>query len=289
MSEPLIRDVADTAFMIAAHRAIETRRSDALFRDPLADRLAGEHGHRIARGLHAMSAMTGWTVAIRTYIIDNYILRAVEQGADTVLNLGAGLDTRPYRLTLPESLQWIEVDYPGVIGLKDRELAQETPACRLQRVSLDLADRAARRRFFDELETRARNVVVLTEGVVVYLDEQEVATLADDLRAHACCRRWIVDYFSPRLQKYRDRPAIRHSMRNAPWRFRPADYFEFFAAHGWRPRETRSIPAEAQKLNRPPPLPALLRGWIWLAWLLAPQSKRDALEKTAGYVLFEPA
>ena len=47
---------------------------------------------------------------VRTAVIDELILREVELGCDVVLNLGAGLDTRPQRLPLPESLRWIEVD-----------------------------------------------------------------------------------------------------------------------------------------------------------------------------------
>ncbi len=39
-----IEDVSDTAFMVAIYRAIETKRADALFRDPLAAKLAGSHG-----------------------------------------------------------------------------------------------------------------------------------------------------------------------------------------------------------------------------------------------------
>ena len=81
--------------------------ADALFRDPLAGVLAGDHGRLIA-GTMPQPAMTTWAVVIRTCIIDDFIREAIAQGADTILNLGAGLDTRPYRMELPASLAWIE-------------------------------------------------------------------------------------------------------------------------------------------------------------------------------------
>ncbi|MFC3961483.1 hypothetical protein [Nocardia jiangsuensis] len=44
MTEPLIEAVSDTARWIAAVRAGETKRSDALFTDPPAEELAGRRG-----------------------------------------------------------------------------------------------------------------------------------------------------------------------------------------------------------------------------------------------------
>ena len=51
MAESLIRGVSDTAFMVAAWRAAESARPDALFNDPFAARLAGEHGRAIVASL----------------------------------------------------------------------------------------------------------------------------------------------------------------------------------------------------------------------------------------------
>ncbi len=79
MPEPLIQNVSDTAFWIAHLRAIETARADALFRDPLAGRLAGERGREIAASM-PLSCMIAWTVAIRTCIIDRYIDFAIGAG-----------------------------------------------------------------------------------------------------------------------------------------------------------------------------------------------------------------
>ena len=78
---------------------MESARSDALFHDPLAGGLAGERGLRIAR-----SRPDGaWVVAIRTVLIDAFLRSAIVSGIDTVINLGAGLDTRPYRMDLPSA------------------------------------------------------------------------------------------------------------------------------------------------------------------------------------------
>jgi hypothetical protein len=49
--EPLVRNISDTALLAAIYRARETKRSDAVFRDPFARRLAGERGDQIAKSM----------------------------------------------------------------------------------------------------------------------------------------------------------------------------------------------------------------------------------------------
>ena len=49
-----------------------------------------------------------WMTVVRTVVIDRYLQEAIARGVDTVVNLGACLDTRPYRMTLPASLSWVE-------------------------------------------------------------------------------------------------------------------------------------------------------------------------------------
>jgi methyltransferase (TIGR00027 family) len=288
MSESPIDDVSDTAFWIAHHRAVESARADALFRDPFAARLAGERGQQIARAMpHAR--VIGWSVALRTRIIDEFIGTSVDAGVDAVLNLGAGLDARPYRMDLPTSLLWVEADYPRIIEYKESRLAGERPRCRLERAKVDLADAAARRALLAAVNARAKRLLVLTEGVVPYLSAEEAGVLADDLRGLDRAARWVVDYFSPAMMKYRERLGMGRAMRNAPFKFKPADPFAFFAAHGWRLREIRYFADEADRLGHPRPMPLPMQLGLKLLALLAPKERLDALRKFAGYMILEPA
>jgi methyltransferase (TIGR00027 family) len=288
MAEPLIRHVSDTAYLVAHHRAVESARRDALFADPLAARLAGARGRAIAEAAPA-SAMTAWSVALRTVIIDEFIRQAIANGADTIVNLGAGLDTRPYRLALPPSLTWVEVDYPDVIAFKEVELAGETPRCRLERIGLDLADGPARRQLLARLDGRATRVQVLTEGVVPYLDVGQVAELADDLRGLAHVDSWIVDYISPQAMAYGKRMGRDRYMRQAPFKFAPPDWAGFFAEHGWRQREIRYLAIEGAHRGRRAPLPWRIRLIMKLLRPFTPAQKRQGFARFSGYVVLAPA
>ena len=89
-----VSHVSDTALWVAVHRAMESRRKDALFRDPYAERLAGERGRQIVGRLDPGNG-AAWSIITRTAVLDELILGAIRDGADTVLNLAAGLDTVP--------------------------------------------------------------------------------------------------------------------------------------------------------------------------------------------------
>jgi len=231
--------------------------------------------------------MTSWFIVIRTCIIDDYIRFAIAHGADTVLNLGAGLDTRPYRMDLPKSLVWVEADYPDVIEFKEERLLGEKPGCRLERVKLDLANLPERRQIFANINARAEKMFVLTEGVIPYLSVEDVASLADDLKTldRACC--WVVDYFSPRVLKYRHRME-RKEMKNAPFKFKPEDWFGFFREHGWHCQEIRYLAEEADRLHRPIQLPLYAKVILGIRGLFASKDVRAAYKKFAGYAMLEP-
>jgi methyltransferase (TIGR00027 family) len=231
--------------------------------------------------------MTGWMVAIRTYIIDTYIRAVIAEDANLILNLGAGLDTRPYRMDLPKPLVWIEADYPDLIASKDKQLSGETPRCQLERAKIDLANLSERRRVFASVNARASKMLVLTEGVVPYLSVEDVGSLADDLGALDHLRYWIVDYFSPQIAKYRRR-LMRGKMQNAPFKFEPGDRFGFFEEHGWRCKEIRYVAEEAQRLRRPIPWPLPLKLFARIRRLFASPAERAAFERFAGYALLEP-
>lgn len=126
-----------------------------------------------------------WSFVARTVVFDRFIEDSIASGANMVVNLDAGLDTRPYRMALPSNLPWIKVDLPDLLAYKIAVLANETPRCRLERVALDLANVAARRDLFNRLSQEASRVLVITEGLVVYLSDQEAVSLAEGLAGNA--------------------------------------------------------------------------------------------------------
>src|SRR5438552_4009659 len=178
--EKVIRDISDTARWVAVYRARESERPDAVFRDPYARALAGDRGERIAEAL-PIAQQNEWAWTARTFLFDRHILQLIAGGADLVVNLAAGLDARPYRMDLPASLRWVEVDLLEILDYKEQVLADASPRCALERARVDLTNVDARRGLFSRLGRDAKNIVVLAEGLLIYLMSDAVFELARDL------------------------------------------------------------------------------------------------------------
>jgi methyltransferase (TIGR00027 family) len=281
-----IRDVSDTALWVAMYRAEESERKDAIFHDPFARRLAGERGQRIVESIprgHQMS----WPMVVRTHVLDEWVLSLTrEHGVDTVLDLAAGLDARPWRLPLPEATHWVDVDMPGMLAHKQQGMAGEVAKCRYTAHAADLRDPQALHHVLDTFAGPDRRVLVMTEGLLIYLEPEQVAALAGALATHPSCRYWITDLASPLLLEWMARRwKGPQGLANAPFRFAPKEGTAFFAAHGWREREYRSTMSEAQRLKRAPG-----NAWLWGLFLpFMSEERREGMRRFSGNVLLERA
>ncbi len=280
MPDKLIRDISDTALWVAHYRAAETERPDAVFKDPFARALAGERGRQIAKA-QKFGDQNAWSFTARTVLFDRFITEVVRDGADTVVNLAAGLDTRPYRMDLPNALRWIEVDLPGILDYKEEIIGAAPPVCALERVRLDLSDESARRALFARIGASSSRTAVMTEGLLIYLDGTQVASLARDLAAVPSFRTWIVDLASPGLVKLMtQRGGDMIAAAGAPFKVAPPEGPAFFEPLGWRPAEVGSLLKTASRLKR---LPLFLK----LISLLPEPAKRPPTRPWSGVVRLE--
>jgi len=276
-----VSHVSDTALWVAVHRATESKRKDALFRDPYAELLAGERGRQIAGQLEPGNG-AAWSIITRTAVLDELIMDSIRAGAGTILNLAAGLDTRPYRLSLPEATRWIEVDFPEMIAYKESKLADARPQCALERIALDLTDRPARQRLFARVNEESQQVLVITEGLLIYLTLDEVAALARDLHAMAHFRLWTADVLTPELLEWLlERQFKTFATGTVRMHFAPPGGVAYFERFGWRARTVRKMTVESRRLKREMP-----RAWLYrLLSSVSPKHVRERYSKLESYLL----
>jgi O-methyltransferase involved in polyketide biosynthesis len=134
-------------------------------------------------------------------------------------------------------------------------------------------------------------VLVITEGLLAYLDEDHVAALADDLRSSLPDSLWILENISPAIlaRMQRNWGKSLHPA-NAAMKFAPKNGLDFYRRHGWRPRSTKSLLDEAQRLGREMALVSVVRR---LSSVFRPlgraYAKRQAqFRDSVVYALMEP-
>src|SRR4051794_29974511 len=141
--------VSRTAIGVARVRAAETMRAEPLFTDPYAAAFvaaAGADGEA-ADSVGLSDEQRRWRLGIvfhitmRTRFFDDYLRQAVRDGCGQVVVLGAGLDTRAFRIEWPAGLRWFEIDLPQVLAFKQTVLegAEVSPRCDRRALAADLS------------------------------------------------------------------------------------------------------------------------------------------------------
>jgi methyltransferase (TIGR00027 family) len=186
-----------SADMVCMLRAIASQHPDALLRNPdtLAQRLCPRpfelRDYAAARAQFA-AAPEAWAgyyyVNARTHHIDAAVERAVLDGASQVVILGAGFDSRAYRMHAAHpALQFYEVDLPAVVAAKKQRLAQAfiVPHERVAFAAVDF-DRQTLADVLPRLGYDAqRKTLFILEGVTMYISEAGSGATLDFVRRHS--------------------------------------------------------------------------------------------------------
>jgi methyltransferase (TIGR00027 family) len=250
--------VAVTAKLTAAGRAVESRRADRLFEDPLAAALAGEEGFALMEQWRLPGqSEENPTIGPRTVFYDDLVLGAVTDGIGQVVLLAAGMDTRAFRLPFSVGVVVFELDLPEVLEHKQAILAQQLakPGCRRVVVPADLAEGDWPGALTAAGFESSAPVVLIAEGLSYYLTEDENARLLDKLASLAAPgSRLAIDMVSrdhledPAAAPFFDFAAA----RGIHWQFGTNDPAKFLAGHGWQ-AEVNPFYAVARRVGRWPP------------------------------------
>ena len=281
-----IENISDTARWVAIYRAMETERPDAIFRDPFARKLAGDRGEDIVNTMKQGRSMA-WAMIVRTAVMDELLVETIKgQNVDLVVNLAAGLDARPWRLDLPSTLQWVDVDLPEISQYKRDVIGSAPPKFHYESIDADLTDDRVRQAILTTLGARGKRVFVITEGLLIYLEREQVESLARALHAQASFKWWMIDLAHPELLKMMSRTWGKQvAAGNAPFKFAPPEGTAFFPPLGWKEKSFRSSMEEARRLKREMGAAPFFR----VMSLFMSKKRKEVFRKFSGIVLLERA
>jgi methyltransferase (TIGR00027 family) len=175
MSE-IENQVSQTSQYVAAARAVEHKRADRLFSDPLAEKLAGKKIiSEILPLIEEYEKRGKPMIEVRTRFFDDFLLASTTDIRQVII-LGAGMDTRSFRLPWHPDTYLYEIDRPEVMQRKESLLGSTPAKCHRHSLAIDL------RQLWSEqlIETGfqpSKPSVWLLEGLLYYLTETEVRTL----------------------------------------------------------------------------------------------------------------
>ncbi len=172
-------------------RAYESRSR----RPILGDHTAADAVDRINydfKRIHRTSLPAGnqYLVALRARQLDDWCADFLQRHPDAVvLHLGCGLDGRAFRLALPPSVLWFDIDQPSVIELR-RRLYDDAEHYRM--IGSSVTDP----QWLDRIPT-GHPTLVVAEGLLMYLSESEVRQLLERLTDRFDCGELLFDTLSP--------------------------------------------------------------------------------------------
>ncbi|MFI6874540.1 class I SAM-dependent methyltransferase [Streptomyces sp. NPDC050400] len=249
-----------TAVGVARVRARETERENALFRDPLARAFA------TAGGLGASSPPpqpgdeverrrrlgVATSIVIRTKFLDDLLRQAAASGVRQVVLLGAGMDSRAFRMEWPEGTRLFEVDTAEPLEFKASVLHQERAEARCERitVAVDLREDWPGALIAAGHDPAAPTVWI-AEGLLIYLPEDAVELLLARISAQSAPgsrmgltlgSRGVIERFGTRAE-----PGSAASMW--VWEM-PDDPVAWLAGHGWE-ASSHTLRERAAAYGRP--------------------------------------
>lgn len=266
--------VGSTALFVAAARALEAQKHDAVAVDPFAEifcRAVGGQWAELLDGTapeHALMSEFGADFVnfqgVRTRYFDTYFGKAAAAGVRQIVLLAAGLDSRAYRLDWPAETVVFELDQAQVLDFKRAALAGVRPTAERREVAVDLRDdwpRALLAHGFDPSSPSAW----IAEGLLIYLPataQVQLFTGIDALSAlgsHLAVEEAVPMDAATFTAKQQEEERGDSSARGGPFfqlvyneQYEPAA--QWFGARRWRSDMT-SLPDYLRAHGRPVPSP----------------------------------
>jgi O-methyltransferase involved in polyketide biosynthesis len=182
VSIPAFSPAQESLFLTLGGRALDSRLPRPFLGDFLADEILTEIGYDLARFPSLTTRFLDprsrvFDIAVRAKTLDGLVRRFISDHPDAVvLDLGAGLDTRIFRIDPPASVGWYDIDFPEVVALRSRVVPQHPNA---RSIGADLTDP----NWLDDVP-RSRPAIIVADGLIAFLTEYGFVSLLERLAHH---------------------------------------------------------------------------------------------------------
>lgn len=169
--------VSNTAYYCCGIRMEDANRERSICKDSYAERFMDETGRQIFEPFKS-EKMPNLSNITRCRLIDDFLTAELAENKElNIFTIGAGFDTRPYRLT---GGNWFEVDEPQIISYKNDRLPIGECSNPLTRISIDFASES----LAEKLEQKGNGdyTVFVIEGVFMYLETDAIESTINSIQ-----------------------------------------------------------------------------------------------------------
>jgi len=228
--------ISNTAYYCCGVRMDDAERTPSVCNDRYARRFMDEQGLRIFEPFRG-ETLPNISNIVRCRIIDDFVQREIDAHSSArVVTIGAGFDTRPYRLRGGE---WHEIDEPQIIGYKNERLPVAESPNPLTRVTVDFASGS----LGESLRTVPSDghIIVVIEGVFMYLEPDAIAGTLRALRGRFPRHLLLCDLMNRAFfERFGASVHAKIVAIGARFTERPVDPAAIFIEHGYR--EMANVP-----------------------------------------------
>ena len=203
-----VTGVPETMIQTLYARAKETKKNDAKIKDDIAVEIVGKLDYDFSKAENDKTMGSG--VIARTIVLDDMVEQYLNEHPDTiVVNIGCGLDTRCYRMKGKYSL-WYNLDLPETIDIRSRFLEEKGPIYQIAKSAMDAS-------YTDEIVCDGENVLVVIEGLSMYLQEKDVLQMFSIIEENFSKVTVMIETMSPFVVRHIKEKSIEGSNAKFTW------------------------------------------------------------------------
>lgn len=218
MEKVNIQGVSETMLQTLYARAYESRKEKHLIYDKKAIEIVEKLDYDFSYAQSDMMMSKG--VIARTIVLDHMVKDYIDKHIHTtVINIACGLDTRFYRLDNGK-IRWYNLDLPQVIEMRKKFLQED------DRVSM-ISSSAMDEQWAKDIKVKD-NVLVIIEGLTMYLNEKDVKKILNIIDQHFSNVTVFMETMSPFAVKHIKEKSVEASQAKFSWGIKSGKELEKF-------------------------------------------------------------
>ena len=205
-----ISGVPETMIQTLYARAKESKKKNHFIYDEQAIDIVSRLDYDFSKADKDMKMSSG--VIARTIMLDKMVKEYISKHPEaTVINIACGMDTRVYRVDNAK-IRWYNIDLPETINIRKRFLDEEG---RIKMIACSAMDE----KWADEIGTVEGDVLVVIEGLTMYLSEPDVKKILDIISGHFSNNNvtLFIEFMSPFVVKRIKEKSIDQSGAKFTW------------------------------------------------------------------------